>query len=188
MEQNPNTPQPGNSLMALVGEAVLLEQKIIASAGGHAGEIDPELEAFLNGIQEGIQHKADSYKFIIDRLETSAEMLAGQADKIYAAAKGLETTALAMKLRIKDAMIALHTDEIRGVTWRYKMSTNPRGRLVLDLAVLKVKSPSYVNCRTQVFEEPDKDALKEALDAGTAVEGAKYEPSYTLNNYVNKGK
>lgn len=181
--ENPNTPQPGSSLMALAAEAARLEEMIMTFAVDNDGEVDPKLDAFLSEIQSGLATKVDHYKFIMDRLETTAAMLEAQADQFWRAAQGLETVRESMKKRIKEAMVSMKSDEVTGHAWRFKLSQG-KPSLVLDPRLQEILPQEYILART--IYEADKERIRSALEAGKQVRGAELVPNHVLRSYVVK--
>lgn len=173
-------PTPGPNLAALVAEANAIEQQILELAEANDGEINPTLDAFLEGIKTQIGTKADNYKFVIDRLEFCSQMLDAQANRIYQAANAVDSAVDRMKARIKDAMVGMKVDEVKGSTWRFKMSKT-KGRLVVQDEKLP---KGYLIAKT--VYDADKERIRAEIEAGKEVPGAVIEPGFQLRVYVNK--
>lgn len=159
----------------VTGFSHILER--IAEAGG---ELTPELEALFDQVGGDLQVKADSYAFVMDKLEAEAEFWKARADSFARVSKSCDRLRDRMKDAIKAAMVQLKRDEIEGVDFRFKLSTSSRPKLVLDEAILPAAWKMPV---TELV--PDKERIVTALDSGEAVPGARYEEVKSLRKYVN---
>jgi hypothetical protein len=182
----PNEEPKNNTLLYMTQEAADIERMILSSAETNGGEVNEALEKFLSEIFQNIQNKADSYKFIMDKLAAAEEKMRDYSREFEASARSLKTTVENMKGRIKEAMTLLSTDEIKGNKWRFKITTNQNGRLVSDIESLKANRPDLIIKRTVEMIDTEK-VVKELLE-GKKIDGAKYEPVITLKSYVNKEK
>lgn len=181
---NPHTPKAGSGLLALVNEAAELESRIVALAELNEGEVDAKLEGYLNEVKANVATKADHYKFVMDRLEMAGALLEQRADEFYRAAAAMELVRESMKARIKEAMLTMGTEELRGAQWRFKLSKT-KGRLVLD-ENFKDKLPAEYLIVKTVYD-CDKERVRAALEEGKEVPGAHIEPGHQLRTYVAKG-
>lgn len=159
----------------VTGFSHILEK--IAEAGG---ELTPELEALFDQIGGDLQIKADSYAFVMDKLEAEAEFWKARADSFARVSKSCDRLRDRMKDAIKAAMVQLKRDEIEGVDFRFKLSSSSRPKLVLDEQLLPASWKMPV---TELV--PDKKRIVTALDSGEQVPGARYEEVKSLRKYVN---
>lgn len=128
---NQNVPKPGTGLVALAAEAASIEAMIMQLAEANGGEIDDALDRYLDGIKAQIAEKPDNYKYVIDRLQMGAELLAEQAQQFDRAATAMDHTAEAMKFRIKEAIELLGVKSVQGKTWKFSLRGTTK-RLVVD--------------------------------------------------------
>lgn len=176
-------PKPGATLGELIAQSVTLESLIVRAAEERGGEIDRELEAFLETVQRDVAHKADAYKFLLDRFETSAAMFYEQAAKFTEAADALDSAQQKLRDRIKEAMGVNGLTEVKGKHWRFRLvKTQPK--LVLADNYEKVLPSEYLVVKT--VYEVDKAKLRGDLAAGKEVPGAMLQESESLRPYVNK--
>lgn len=174
------TVKPGQSLLAMTAEAAQLETALMAHAEAHLGEISPELERMLEEVEAKLAVKADSYKYLLDRLKYSAEMLWGQAESFDRAAKQLDMAQERLRDRIKQVMIMRETQEVNGVNWRWRLqAAAPKLEVDLDQLPheLKIEKVTYA---------PNRELINELLRAGKEVPGVKVVPVTTLRSYVRK--
>lgn len=151
--------------------------ELIASTGG---ELTPVLEAWLDEVEKNLQTKVDQYKFFQDELKSEIQRLKAEATELSTAARSLERVEDALKSRIKDAMIKLGVTEMRGQSYRFKLSDSAPSLIIDD----ETRIPGAM---TLVKIEPDKALIKSELLAGTVVPGARLQASHQLRTYVNKG-
>lgn len=168
----------GNTLLAAAQDEVAL----MALVQEAEGELTPQLEEWLAEVEKNIATKADHYRFVLDRLEANAEALDKRAKELRAAAVALHNVQESIKGRIKQAMTTMGTNEVKGESFRFKLS-NSAPRIVVDN---EDKVPLTFK-REETVWTPDKKAIKESFDLGVPVEGCHIEQGQTLRTYVNKG-
>jgi len=174
-----------NSLVSLAAEARQVESMILSNAEANGGEINLELESYLDEIKSEIANKPDHYKFVLERLTATSEELAKQADEFSRAAQALDRTAKRIKDRIKEAMDLLGTKEISGYKWTFKLG-KAQPRLVIDEQELRAHAPNFL--LTHTTQVPDKERIKALLLDGAVIPGATLEYGDALRSSINKGK
>jgi hypothetical protein len=165
------------TLSELAAEAMLIEQYLIDSGG----ELNEQVEAWLAEVESKITEKVDSYKWCMDRFQSSARMLKEKADQFYNAAKMLENTSDRLKERIKLVMQQTNRSEIHGDHYVFKLSDSAP-KIILSESKLP---PKY---RYQVTTwEIDKEKVKEDFKAGVEIPGVESQPVKALRVSINRG-
>lgn len=178
-------PTPGHSLAEMISQAVSLESQIVVAAEQNAGEIDAVLDGLLAELTTAIETKVDRYKFVMERLEIGAETMANEADKFYAASAALQNAAKRLKERLKETMVVTGQKELLGQLWKFTLSQNP-DRLEVNMKDF-LSWPSAREYSTPVeMLQPNKDMIRDALQAGAEIPGCRLVPSTTLRQLINK--
>lgn len=164
------------SLYALTQQAHAIELEIIANLG----ELTPELETSLLNVDLEIREKVDGYKYVIDRLKAASEQWEEREQELRKLRKGCELAAGRLKERIKELMHAKGVDDVKGNQWRFAMVGCTKS-LVIDESVLPAGWTMEI---TQYV--PDRERIKQALDSGGEVPGARYEGGKALRSYANR--
>ena len=164
------------SLFSLVSQANTLSRMLVETSG----EITPEIEALMAHIDVSMPGKVDGYATVIERLEVEAQYWEDKANAYYQVAKAHKTLRERLLAAIKQAMIAMNTDELKGIDVKYKLS-NSKPALVIgdDL------DPAWKLTITEVVA--DKERIRSALELGNIIKGAKLVAGKTLRRYMNKG-
>jgi len=169
----------GTSLAELVSQSAYIESKLVESGG----ELTPELESALATIQLAIPEKIDAYQFVIERLKVAAAHWKVRAKSAQAVAKGCENGLETLRGAIKAGMLALKADEILGIENRFVLANSKPTLEIFDEAQL----PAH--CIKEVVEYvPDKDKIRELLEAGSIISGARLVPNKSLRSYMNKSE
>lgn len=184
MSTNQHTPVPGTGLVALSQEAARVEALLMELAAMDDGEIDAQLDAYLDEIKTKIAEKPDQYKYVMDRLGMASELLYAQANQFERAALVMESTVSRMKSSIKDAMEALQVDVIKGQTWQFKLGKAQQRLVIEDEAQFVKDQPQLVLVKT--VYEIDRARLKEVLKAGQVIPGAGLEGGTSLLQQIVK--
>ncbi len=145
------------------------------------GELTPQLEEWLNEVEKNIAVKTDHYQFVLDRLEANSEALDKRSKELRAAAVALQSVKENINGRIKHAMQTMGTNEIKGESFRFKLSSAAPRVVVDNEAAIPLTFK-----REETIWTADKKAIKESFDLGVPVEGCHIEQGATLRTYVNK--
>lgn len=165
------------SLVALASEM----GEIIAQIAENGGELSEVIEQAFDCTGQELMAKTDRYALFMDRLDAESDFWKAKADSYAKVAKSCKTLKERLNTNIKAAMILMDADEIKGEEMRFKLS-KLAPKLVIDEAML----PS--NFKMVVTETvPDKQLIKDAVEAGQAVPGVKQEDVFSLRKYVNRG-
>ena len=165
------------SLHSIVSSSLSITEKIIQNGG----EVDDEILSQLEITENSLETKVDSYSHIISRMKTEQTHWKAEREKLQAIEKGFKDAENRLKESLKQALIRLNKDEIIGEQKRFKLS-RAKQALIIDEA--KVNENFFDIVQTKVVA---KDRIKEELELGLDVEGARFEDRYTLREYVVKG-
>jgi hypothetical protein len=139
-----------------------------------AGATDADTAAAIaeheGALREALASKADSYAGLIRSLEVRADAREAEAKRMQALAGADTRLAERLRLALRDAMKATDTPKLE--TERFRLSVRANGGklpvFVEDEAALP---PVY---RIPVYtERVDRDAVRDALERGEAVPGAR---------------
>lgn len=170
-----------STLIELTDEAQRIERLIIASAETNAGEIDPDLDAWLNQLQLEISGKVDKYVYVMDRLDQVAQALSERAEKLKRASQAADRAREAMRDRVKIAMRDLNARELTGNDWKFQLvKSSARLEITGDVKQLP---PDCVIIKTEYAA--DKARIKELLKAGREIAGCALVPVDSLRVGVN---
>ena len=152
--------------------AITTEMQAILDAVLDGGIDSPEAQDALNehlaGLDTALESKAESYAGFIKELEMRAESRGKEASRIRALAAADDALATRLKEGLKAAME--QTGKLKIETPRFKLSVAGNG----GKQVLEIDNPSALDPAFQrVVREPDKDAIRSALDSGIEITGCR---------------
>ena len=158
--------------------AITTEMQAILDAVLDGGIDSPEAQDALNEhlseLDTALESKSESYAGFIKELEMRAESRGKEASRIRALAAADDALATRLKEGLKAAMEQTGKLKIEGL--RFKLSVAGVGgkqSLVID-------DPSALDPAFQrVVREPDKDAIRSALDSGIEIAGCRLLPRGT---------
>jgi|694.fasta_scaffold85434_3 hypothetical protein len=162
------------SLYAIQNEIESLIDALL-EGGGTDMAANEALEQHLAGLDEALDQKAEGYASVIRSLELRARARKDEASRIRDLAEADEAVADRLKKRLKEAMEA--TGKTKIDTPRFKLSVAGNGGkapLVIDGSADDLPPQFRV-----VRHEPNKDAIRSALEAGQAVPGCTLLPRGT---------
>lgn len=165
------------SLHESVKDSHSLELAIIENGG----ELTPELEASLTQISLDVAESVDRTHFALDRIENAVGYWKAKAAEYKKIADSLDTAHDRMKNYIKAVMADSGKSDLVGVEVRYKLS-RAKPKVVIDEDKL---APAYFKEKLTLV--PEKERIKQDLELGVPVDGARLEESFTLRAYPNKG-
>ena len=147
----------------------------ILDGGVDNPEAQGALEEHLAGLDTVLEAKADDYAGLIQELLVRAEARADEARRIRALADADRALADRLKQRLKEAMET--TGKLKLDTPRFKLAVAGNGgKQPLEVAV----EPTALDPQYQAVKvEANKDAIRAALEAGTAVPGCTLLPRGT---------
>lgn len=136
---------------------------------------DPAAEAavaeWMNELEKNLKTKADGYAALITELEARVRLRREESQRLSVRAKADERKVDWLRGRLLLAMRRTNTPLIN--TSRYRISVAQNGG-VSPLILLAEVPPEWVKVRTEV--SPDRERIREALDAGERLPFAAYGP------------
>jgi hypothetical protein len=173
----PEPQQPKhNTLISLAQEAMQLSQAILEAGG----ELTPEVEAALTANTQALVTKLDGYVYIQDRLEMEAAHWKTRAEQCMSVSRTYSSARERLRESVKRVMIEMDQTDLRGSEHRFKL-VKSKPRLVINEAEIPAEYQMQVT--TMV---PDKERIREDLEMGATIPGARFEESFRLTDYVNK--
>lgn len=137
----------------------------------NGGEMTTELETQLEITEAERMTKGEGYVYVIKQLRSQAELLKAEAKRLQEIAKHYEASAEKLADRLLQSVIAhgaIKTDFV-SISTRKSKSVSITDESLLGAEYLRIKT------------EPNKTAIKEALEAGQEVQGALIVENYSLN-------
>lgn len=142
---------------------------LLTEAGGDITGIEGTVDAWLAELEQDLKGKVDNYAALITAMNARAEIRKAEADRLYHRAKVDVSNAKFLRERLKVAL------EDRGIskleTARYKVGVSKAGGaapvVIADESAIPI---DFI--RITEIREPDKDAIRKALESGRQVAGA----------------
>jgi hypothetical protein len=150
-------------------DAVLYE--VYSQIENNGGEINLELEAALEISEAERLTKGEGYVYVIKQLKSQTELLKAEAKRLLEIAKQYENSADKLADRLLESVIAHGQIKTAFVTISSRKS---KSISITDESLLEAE---FMRIKT----EPNKTAIKEALESGQEVQGALIVENYSLN-------
>jgi uncharacterized membrane-anchored protein YjiN (DUF445 family) len=163
------------SLLQIAQDQSALEE-LIQETGG---ELNENLEQFLQEVGTDLAKKSDNYACMMDVLNDTAERYRKRAQAYISAARSCENIVERMKERIHFAMTTMGVEELSGNSIRFKLQNSPPSLFLGDLS--KIPREFQV-----VTVTPDTSKIRSALRDGIQVGEAKLEQSKHIRTYLKK--
>jgi vacuolar-type H+-ATPase subunit D/Vma8 len=145
--------------------------KVYNEIENNGGEMTPELEAALEITEAERLTKGEGYVYVIKQLKSQAEMIKSEIKRLQEVAKRYETSAEKLSDRLLESIVAHGQIKTALVTIssRKSKSVSITDENLLGAEFLRIKT------------EPNKTAIKEALESGQEVQGALIVENYSLS-------
>ncbi|HOD84862.1 MAG TPA: siphovirus Gp157 family protein [Phycisphaerae bacterium] len=156
------------TLLDITEDLQALDDLLTEAAGDITG-VEATVDAWLAELEQDLKGKVDNYAALITAMNARAEVRKAEADRLYHRAKVDAGNAKFLRDRLKAAL------EMRGITKletdRYKVGVaKVGGNLPLIIPDPAVVAHEFI--RVKEIREPDKDAIRKALESGQQVTGA----------------
>ena len=145
--------------------------EVYSEIENNGGEMSPELEAALEITEAERMTKGEGYVYVIKQLKSQADLLKAEAKRLLEIAKQYENSADKLADRLLQSVITHGQIKTAFVTISTRKSKSVS---ITDESLLKAE---YLRIKT----EPNKTAIKEALESGQEVQGALIMENYSLN-------
>ena len=137
----------------------------------NGGEMTTELETQLEITEAERMTKGEGYVYVIKQLRSQAELLKAEAKRLQEIAKHYEASAEKLADRLLQSVIA------HGQIKTALMTISSRKSKSVSITDESLLGAEYLRIKT----EPNKTAIKEAIEAGQEVQGALIVENYSLN-------
>lgn len=137
----------------------------------NGGEMTPELEATLEITEAERMTKGEGYVYVIKQLRSQADMIKSEIKRLQELAKRYENSADKLADTLLQSVVAHGQIKTALVTISSRKSKSVS---ITDESLLKEE---FLRIKT----EPNKTAIKEALEAGQEVHGALIVENYSLS-------
>ena len=162
------------SLYAISSELELILDAIL-EGGADSPEGQQALEAHLAGLDAALDDKADDYAGLIRSLELRSAARKAEADRMRALAKADEALAERLATRLKEAMESCGRTQIDTERFRLSVAGNG-GKQPLSVTFEPTTLPKEL---TTVTVAANKEAIRQALEAGATIAGCELLPRGT---------
>jgi hypothetical protein len=145
--------------------------EVYSQIENNGGEMTPELEAALEISESERLSKGEGYVYVIKQLKSQADMIKSEIKRLQEVAKRYETSADKLADTLLESIIAHGQIKTAFVTIssRKSKSVSITDESLIPSEFLRVKT------------EPNKTALKEALESGQIIDGALIVENVSLN-------
>jgi hypothetical protein len=137
----------------------------------NGGEMTPELEATLEITEAERLTKGEGYVHVIKQLKAQSELLKAEAKRLLELARHYDNSSAKLSDTLLQSVIAHGQIKTAFVTISSRRSKSVS---ITDESLLAAE---FMRVKT----EPNKTAIKEALDSGRRVAGALIVENYSLN-------
>lgn len=131
-------------------------------------QADGEVTAAVDELGLDLEDKVQGYGAVIRQLRGEQKAFKELADEYEARAKSREQTIVGLKFRMDAALKALKIDKLRTPTCTVYYQSTKRVEFANEEAFCAFAPDEFVETKTY----PKREAVKEVLEAGGAVEGA----------------
>lgn len=145
--------------------------KVYNEIENNGGEMTPELEAALIITESERQAKGEGYVHVIKQLRSQSEMIKNESKRLYDLAKKYENSAGVLSDKLLESVVS------HGQIKTAFMTISSRKSKSVTITDESLLGAEFMRIKT----EPNKTAIKEAIEAGQEVQGALIVENYSLN-------
>lgn len=136
------------------------------------GELTPELESQLAITQENLQEKAINYGYVIKNFESEVDIIDEEIKRLNALKKSRVNAVDRLKQNISDAMQLFGILEVKAPTFKMNFRKSE------SVEIFEGLDQKYIT--EKVSYQPDKIAIKKAIQEGETVNGAAIITNFNL--------
>ena len=137
----------------------------------NGGEMTPELEATLEITEAERLTKGEGYVYVIKQLRSQSDMIKSEIKRLQELAKRYENSADKLSDTLLQSVVA------HGQIKTALVTISSRKSKAVSITDESLLGAEFMRIKT----EPNKTAIKEALEAGQEVQGALIVENYSLN-------
>lgn len=149
------------SLFEITREYELIAEQL------ETGELTPELEKSLAITQEELQTKAVKLGFVIKQFDIEVDAIANEIKRLQALKKAKENAKERIKDNIANAMLTYGIEKVEIPTLKLSFRESK------SIEVLDLKELPAIYKIHKITESADKKAIKDSIEAGSDVKGAR---------------
>jgi recombination DNA repair RAD52 pathway protein len=141
------------------------EQKaIMAEIEMAEGEITPAILERIQFVEERFEEKATNYGYVIKTYEDNSKILADEIKRLQELKKKEDRKVEVLTQRIKEAMLQFNLEKVETPIMKFSFHKS---------TAVEILDENAIEARFSTFKtQPDKVAIKKALEAGEQVMGA----------------
>lgn len=162
------------SLYNLSEDMQKLKCELIDTADDETGEVNQDVLQQLQLTKLELDNKAIGYAYVLKSIDDEEEAYKREIERLTLRKKQLTNAKTRLKNALIDAMTKNEITEIKGQLLTLKLRKSE------SVEITDYDKLNHKYKRTKVLIEPDKIAIKEAIKAGTVVEGAELKTNQNL--------
>lgn len=154
------------------------EYKVIQDAIENEEITEEEYEDRLSCMDMELEHKVDGYCCVIENTNASIKAISDTITKLTARKKALENRQDRLKRNLLNSLRLIGKDKVQGQMFSVRVSVSKSVRITDLQKLMSNRNSQYV--RTKISKDPDKIAIREALNEGKKLSFAVLEPKESL--------
>lgn len=143
---------------------------LLDTAIENMGELSDDQFLELEKVEGQFVTKAENYGKFIRSLETGVEIFQNEERRLADRRRAIQNLVKNLKERLKEAMIAVDTKELKAGTFSFRVQNNPPSLKIDDIMAL----PEYLR-EIKIEYIPKTDQIKEIFKNGESVSGCHIE-------------
>lgn len=141
--------------------------------------VTPEMiEDSLVGMKDALETKVINVASYIKNVEFDIELLSEYATQTHLRIISLKKKKESLEKYLKHNLELASVKKVKGLEFDVSIRNNPKRVEIEDLSKLLIESSEYV--KEEIKYNPDKKAIKEAIERGIEVPGARLEQTTSL--------